>query len=162
MISFEERVRIDSEKLFHKKKRDSEDLFNNKRYVPLCVSLVSKLMGVSLSEMKSSRVRDKTLARHLLHYALRSKTTLTLEDIGKITNKDHSTVIHSVRYIIDASENDIYISSLKDCIDNEKVDDIFKARYAFTKASIVNKSVPVRVEEILRIVLKNVDLWAKK
>tara|TARA_R110000787_G_scaffold238555_1_gene344787 strand:- start:314 stop:775 length:462 start_codon:yes stop_codon:yes gene_type:complete len=150
MISFEKRMI-----------KNSENLFNNKKYVPFCIGLVSELMGVSLKEMKVSRVRDRTLARHLLHYALRSKTTLTLEEIGKITNKNHATVIHSVRYINDASENDVYISTLKNCIDNEKASPIFASRNLFTESSIVNRSVPVRVEEIIRIVLKNIGKWSQ-
>ena len=109
----------------------SEEAFNNKEKARLCVKLVEGLMGVEKEDFLISRTRNKVLARHLLHYALRAKTTMTLEAIGKITARDHATVSHSVNYIEDYAKYDGYIGVLKKCIDKEIVPELFKTRDLF-------------------------------
>ena len=109
------------------------------------------------SSISISRIRDKALARHLLHYALRTKTTMTLEAIGKITRRDHATVTHSIAYIQDVANYDSYIGLLKRSIDNEIVPKIFKIRELMNLANHTNKSASTRIEGIYRVILNNIE-----
>lgn len=137
----------------------SEEAFNNKEKARLCVKLVEGLMGVEKEDFLISRTRNKVLARHLLHYALRAKTTMTLEAIGKITARDHATVSHSVNYIEDYAKYDGYIGVLKKCIDKEIVPELFKTRDLFILAHNVNRNLATKVEGIYNVIFKHIDLF---
>ena len=108
---------------------------------------------------KLSRTRNKVLARHLLHYALRTKTTMTLEAIGKTTGRDHATVSHSINYIRDNAEYDSYIATLKKCIDKEVVLDIFKIREKLMLVNNTNRGSYTRIEGIFNVIFKHIDLF---
>lgn len=61
---------------------------------------VQAITHVPIKDIKSkSRERQRTDARHLLSYFLRRYTYLSFAKIGSITNRDHSSVIHSKKTI---------------------------------------------------------------
>ena len=146
--TFEERMR-----------RKSEEAVNNRHYKHKCFELVEGLMGLDRYQLLNSRKRHIVLSRHLLHYALRKKTTMTLEAIGKLTERDHATVVHGVQYIEDYSKTDSYINVLKKCIDEEVIPELFKTRDMFTLANSVNRSTGTRVEGIYNVIFKNINLF---
>ena len=69
------------------------------------IKAVKDNTSVSMEEIRSQkRTKHIVEARHLLNYCLRKYTYLTTLEVGKITNRDHSSVIHSTRVI----ENDLF------------------------------------------------------
>jgi hypothetical protein len=139
--------------------RVSLEEHNNRKYKHKCFELIEGLMGLDRYDLLNSRKRHIVLSRHLLHYALRTKTTLTLEAIGKLTERDHATVVHGVQYIEDYSKSDAYVNVLKKCIDREEVPELFKTRELFVLANNVNRTVGTRVEGIYNVIFKNINLF---
>ena len=148
MITFEERMR-----------KKSDEAFNNRHYKHKCFELVEGLMGLDRHDLLKSRKRHIVLSRHLLHYALRTKTTMTLEAIGALTERDHATVSHGVTYIEDNAVHDAYIGILKKCIDKEVILDLFKTRDMFTLANCVNRTEGTKIEGIYNVIFKNIKLF---
>ena len=142
-----------------KVRRLSLEKQNNRHYKHKCFELVEGLMGLDRYDLLKSRKRHIVLSRHLLHYALRTKTTMTLEAIGKLTERDHATVVHGVKYIEDCSESDAYIGVLKKCIDTEFIPELFKTRDLFTLSNNTNRSTGTRVEGIYNVIFKNINLF---
>ena len=66
------------------------------------LSLVCKWYGVTIDEVmsidKTSRV---VIARQSLHYLLRNVEKLTLKEVGRLTGRDHTSVMHSLSTIDD-------------------------------------------------------------
>jgi len=70
---------------------------------PPCFSIINKIItavsiyyGHDYDTLRgASRRSDIVLARHLMHYLL-FEFGMTYAAIGKLTNRDHSTIIHSV------------------------------------------------------------------
>ncbi|MBR2334798.1 MAG: chromosomal replication initiator protein DnaA [Clostridia bacterium] len=61
---------------------------------------VEKKYNVSKADLESkSRVKEVAQARHLAIYLIRSITEMSLPHIGKMFNRDHSTVISSIEAI---------------------------------------------------------------
>ena len=139
--------------------RVSLENHNNRKYKHKCFELVEGIMGLDRHDLLKSRKRHIVLSRHLLHYALRTKTTLTLEAIGKLTERDHATVVHGVQYIEDYSKSDAYINVLKKCIDREEIPEFFKTRDLFTLANNVNRTEGTRIEGIYNVIFKNINLF---
>lgn len=69
---------------------------------------VSETYGVSLDDMKSSaRAQNISQARNVAMYVMKKViANITLKEIGVYFNKDHATVIHSVKRIEDTIEKD--------------------------------------------------------
>ena len=62
-------------------------------------------LGITHNQLKSGcRERDYFTSRHLCFYFLRKYTNETLSAIGKLFNKDHTTVIHGIAKINDFLE----------------------------------------------------------
>jgi len=81
--------------------------------------VVCEVFGVNPEDARSrSRYRPVTIARHaycLLCSSLDSLTTLV--GIGKTINRDHSTVIHSIKKCNDLRETDITFAAMfQECI----------------------------------------------
>jgi chromosomal replication initiator protein len=58
---------------------------------------VEKKYGVSKSDLTGkSRVKEVAQARHVTIYLIRTVTEMSLPAIGKLFNRDHSTVISSL------------------------------------------------------------------
>ena len=61
---------------------------------------IEKKYNVSKTELESkSRVKEVAQARHIAIYLIRSITEMSLPHIGKMFNRDHSTVISSIETI---------------------------------------------------------------
>ena len=68
--------------------------------------MISEFVGsqfrVSIEEMQSrSRKKALTVPRQVAMYLCRKHTHETLADIGKTFNRDHSTVLHSIKVVLD-------------------------------------------------------------
>ena len=143
-----------------KRIKASEEVFNNRHNKHKCFELVEGLMDLDRDALiNSRRNRHIVLSRHLLHYALRTKTTMTLEAIGFITKKDHATVSHGVKYINNCAESDAYINTLKKCIDTETIPELFKTRELFTFAYNANRTIDTKLEGIYNVIFKHINLF---
>jgi chromosomal replication initiator protein len=61
---------------------------------------VSKKYGVSVEDIKSKKKTDSIAgARQVAMYVIRKMTDLSLKEIGRLLNRDHSTVISSINKI---------------------------------------------------------------
>ena len=75
---------------------------NNNPSINSIVSAVVKVTGVEFNKVQSSsRRRNFVNARHLFCYFARKRTKLSFQEIGGIINRDHATIIHSVRNVED-------------------------------------------------------------
>jgi len=64
---------------------------------------MSELFKVSVSQLQSkSRKKQVTFPRQVSMYFSRKYTDCALSEIGKAFNRDHSTVVHSIKVITDA------------------------------------------------------------
>ena len=91
----------------------------------LTAQAISELVGqqfkISINEMQS-RSRKKKIAfpRQVAMYLSRKHTEETLADIGKVFNRDHSTVMHSIKVVSGLSRRDNSVSAQIDLL-SEKV-----------------------------------------
>ena len=61
---------------------------------------VSKRYGISVDDIKSKKKTDSIAnARHISIYIIRKLTDLSLKDIGKVFDRNHSTIISSINKI---------------------------------------------------------------
>ncbi|MDR3630230.1 MAG: chromosomal replication initiator protein DnaA [Desulfocapsaceae bacterium] len=68
---------------------------------------VSSQFRVSVEDMQSrSRKKSLTLPRQVAMYLCRKHTDETLADIGKAFNRDHSTVLHSIKVVTALTNRD--------------------------------------------------------
>jgi len=69
---------------------------------PHVITTVSNFYGIPL-ELVYSKCRERPIvnARHLVYFILRDKYLFSFKEIGRFTNKDHSTVIHAVNKMAD-------------------------------------------------------------
>ena len=56
------------------------------------------------------KTKNIAAARQMATYLMRKLTTLTLEEIGAVLNRDHSTILHSIRKIEDSVNTDAALS----------------------------------------------------
>ena len=56
------------------------------------------------------KTKSIAAARQMATYLMRKLTTLTLEEIGSVLNRDHSTILHSIRKIEDSINTDADLS----------------------------------------------------
>jgi len=62
------------------------------------LNAVMQVTNIPLEKLKdSTRNRSVVYARHSVHYHLKKRTSYTLQEIGKTFDKDHTTVIHSIK-----------------------------------------------------------------
>lgn len=74
---------------------------------------LNKLFAIHLPYFKSigssSRKREIVQDRQICHYLVKEKTKISLSEIGlKFGNKDHTTVIHSIKTINNLKDIDPY------------------------------------------------------
>ena len=110
--------------------KDLLNLSENKVTIDLIQTIVCKFFKISKSEMLSSR-RSRYLVRprQTAIYLAKILTSKSLPEIGRsFSNRDHTTVIHSVKTIDrlrkDDNELNINIDSLKNKILYTKEDEI--------------------------------------
>ncbi|MBQ0124837.1 MAG: chromosomal replication initiator protein DnaA, partial [Clostridiales bacterium] len=64
------------------------------------ISNVSNIYGVSTDEIKGrSRSKEIAIARHVAVYVIKKVTSLSQDNIGKIFNRDHTTILASIDVI---------------------------------------------------------------
>ena len=62
-----------------------------------CINLVCKTYGIEKHiALGNRRIRELVECRAMISYILRKKINMTYQDIGTITNRDHSTVMHHI------------------------------------------------------------------
>ncbi|PID76777.1 MAG: chromosomal replication initiator protein DnaA [Deltaproteobacteria bacterium] len=82
---------------------------------------ISSQFKVSVKDLQSkSRKRKITYPRQLAMYLSRKYTSDSLADIGRVFNRDHSTVLYSIRVISDLARRDQSASAQLDLL-NQKV-----------------------------------------
>ncbi len=68
---------------------------------------VSETFGVSVEDIKSTkRSSSISQARNVCMYIIKTVTNITLKEVGTYFNKDHATVLHSIKRVETAMEND--------------------------------------------------------
>lgn len=98
-------------------------LKGSEKKVSIIIKAVEDFTDVKISEIvMRSRIAKFTKPRHILNYLLVTETNLTLSEVGKITKRDHTSVIHSKKTI----ENELsydknlqnLISKIREAINN--------------------------------------------
>lgn len=73
---------------------------NPKEVIEIIFAVIEMVTGVSKLEiLAKDRHRKKKEARQYFHYLADKLTKETLQEIGRITNRTHATVIHSVKTV---------------------------------------------------------------
>lgn len=90
-------------------RRAVADIVNGVEPSPVTVERIFKVVaenyGVAIDDIKGQkRNANIAMARHMCIYLVRQNTNLSLEDIGKRFDRDHSTVISSIRRIEEDKE----------------------------------------------------------
>ena len=101
--------------------KDLLNLSENKVTIDLIQSLVCKFFKISKNEMLSSR-RSRYLVRprQAAIYLAKILTSKSLPEIGReFSNRDHTTIIHSVRTIEKLKENDTELAANIDNLKNQ-------------------------------------------
>lgn len=71
------------------------------------IEIVCEKLCVTEEQLSSkSRLRKFVDARHIAHYFIRKETSLTLAEMGKFTNRDHATIMLSIRKCKDLKTHD--------------------------------------------------------
>ena len=101
--------------------KDLLNLSENKVTIDLIQSIVCKFFKISKNEMLSSR-RSRYLVRprQTAIYLTKILTSKSLPEIGReFSNRDHTTIIHSVKTIERLKENDAELSINIDNLKNQ-------------------------------------------
>lgn len=66
------------------------------------IEAVCKYFNITIRDLKSQK-RDRVLVdpRHICMYIIRMKTPMQLDRIGKLFDRDHTTIMHAVRSVKD-------------------------------------------------------------
>ena len=71
------------------------------------ISETSRYYGIDEEALQSrQRSKNTAIARHVSMYLIRNLTSMSLEDIGQIFEKNHSTVLYSIRKVEDLIKTD--------------------------------------------------------
>ncbi|MEN8190016.1 MAG: chromosomal replication initiator protein DnaA [Thermodesulfobacteriota bacterium] len=86
----------------------------------LITEFVSKQFQISVKDMQSkSRKKIITFPRQVAMFLSRKHTSESLADIGKLFNRDHATVLHSIKVVNDLKRRDTSISAQIDLLDTK-------------------------------------------
>ena len=90
----------------------------------LNASMISELVGgqfnVSVKDMQSkSRKKAVTTPRQIAMYLARKYTEDSLVDIGKVFNRDHSTVLHSIKVVSNKLIRDTSVNAQLEILSNK-------------------------------------------
>jgi chromosomal replication initiation ATPase DnaA len=78
-----------------KKKPEPKDITNNGVKHEELLKLVSKFTGITMEKIQgNSRLTDIVMVRHIHFYLACKYCSMTIKEIGKVNNRDHSSVIH--------------------------------------------------------------------
>jgi chromosomal replication initiator protein len=90
-------------------KKNNSDLKLNIK-PPELINAVSKYYNIGKKQLLSnSRVRSLARPRQILMYLLRIELGLAFEEVGRIVDRDHSTVMHAVDCITRLASSDVKI-----------------------------------------------------
>lgn len=79
----------------------------NEKIAQTAVNTICKLTDVTWSELKGrDRRRNINDIRHMCMWVIRNSTTLSFQDIGKLFNRHHATILHGVNNINDLITTD--------------------------------------------------------
>ncbi|SDO47717.1 chromosomal replication initiator protein DnaA [Desulforhopalus singaporensis] len=82
--------------------------------------LVSRQFKVSVKELQSkSRKKIVTVPRQIAMYLSRKHTEDSLADIGKLFNRDHSTVLHSIKVVTNKLIRDTSVNAQLEILDDK-------------------------------------------
>jgi len=98
----------------------ADNLFN-KTLPERIIQTVSEYHKVSVADMKSKRKKEEIVeVRQIAMYFLRKYTRLSLKNIGShFGNRDHSTVIHSLKKVQDLAEVEKYYKKELDILEKK-------------------------------------------
>lgn len=86
----------------------------------LISELVSSQFKISIQDMQSkSRKKKISFPRQMAMYLSRKHTDETLADIGRVFNRDHSTVMHSIKVISGLNRRDNSVSAQIDLLSDK-------------------------------------------
>lgn len=81
--------------------------YNAERRAEDIVAVVAQHYNVKLEEIKGhSRVNKISFCRQVIIFFLRRYTQMSLKEVGRMLNKDHTTAVYAVRRISDLMETD--------------------------------------------------------
>ena len=85
-----------------------EIIDSEKAYAPdLIIRKVADFYDITPEEViGKGKTKNVANARQMSIYLIRKLTGLTLEQIGEVLNRDHSTVLHSIRKVEESLQND--------------------------------------------------------
>ena len=82
--------------------------------------LVSSQFNVSVKDLQSkSRKRNITVPRQIAMYLARKHTEDSLAEIGKAFNRDHSTVLHSIKVVSNKLVRDTSVNAQLEILDDK-------------------------------------------
>jgi hypothetical protein len=71
---------------------------DDKVKIEILINIITKAVGIDRDVLfTKSRKRHLSDTRHLLAFLIKRETELSLANIGKIINRDHATVLNSVK-----------------------------------------------------------------
>ena len=81
-----------------------EVIDSEKTYTPdYIITKIADYFNISPEDiLGKSKIKNIANARQIAVYLIRKLTGLTLEDIGKVFDRDHSTILHSIRKVEDS------------------------------------------------------------
>ncbi|MBP5165873.1 MAG: chromosomal replication initiator protein DnaA [Oscillospiraceae bacterium] len=94
---------------------------SEKTYTPdYIVEKISSYFELTPEELSGkSKVKNTAQARQIAMYLMRKLTNMTLEEIGAVLNKDHSTVLHSIKKVEDSiAESPRFADSIREITAN--------------------------------------------
>jgi chromosomal replication initiator protein len=82
--------------------------------------LVGGQFKVTVQELRSkSRKKEVAFPRQVAMYLARKYTEQSLADIGKAFNRDHSTVLHSIKVVSDRQLRETSVSAQLEILSNK-------------------------------------------
>ena len=95
----------------------------------LIIETVAAFYSVKPADIRSSRrFASLVRVRSIAIYLVRILTTLSLEEIGGVFNRDHSTVIHAINSIIQKMASDAELAKQVALLESEISPDVPAAR----------------------------------
>ncbi len=90
--------------------------FTPQEIIEIACNVFAQKMTAVLSKRRNRPISE---ARHAAIYCIRNKTNITLNECGKIFNRDHTTIIHAIATVKNLLITDpIFASKLRRLMDN--------------------------------------------
>lgn len=86
-----------------------EQIKKRERYKELANSIVCGYYGIDIGQ--PTRIREYVIARAMYYKILRANTNMSFQEIAKIFNKHHATVLHSIKQLDGIMEQDYSLRS---------------------------------------------------